>query len=53
MKIAILDDYQNVTLEMTDWSALSERAEITVFLATTLQIHPLLSRGFCHLTQFA
>jgi phosphoglycerate dehydrogenase-like enzyme len=31
MKIAILDDYQNVTLEMADWSALSTRAEITVF----------------------
>jgi phosphoglycerate dehydrogenase-like enzyme len=31
MKIAILDDYQNVALKMADWSALSERAEITVF----------------------
>jgi len=31
MKIAILDDYQNVALEMADWSALSGRAEITVF----------------------
>src|ERR1700730_17206549 len=31
MKIAILDDYQNVALRMADWSALSERAEITVF----------------------
>jgi phosphoglycerate dehydrogenase-like enzyme len=31
MKIAILDDYQNVALEMADWSALSARAEITVF----------------------
>src|SRR6195256_1335217 len=31
MKIAILDDYQNVTLAMADWSALSKRAEITVF----------------------
>jgi phosphoglycerate dehydrogenase-like enzyme len=31
MKIAILDDYQNVALEMADWSALSKRAEITVF----------------------
>ncbi|MGX1097592.1 D-2-hydroxyacid dehydrogenase family protein [Amorphus sp. MBR-141] len=29
-KIAILDDYQNVALDMADWSALSE-AEITVF----------------------
>jgi phosphoglycerate dehydrogenase-like enzyme len=31
MKIAILDDYQNVALKMADWSALSERADITVF----------------------
>ena len=31
IKIAILDDYQNVALRMADWSALSQRAEITVF----------------------
>jgi phosphoglycerate dehydrogenase-like enzyme len=31
MKIAILDDYQNVALKMANWSALSGRAEITVF----------------------
>jgi phosphoglycerate dehydrogenase-like enzyme len=31
MKIAILDDYQNVALKMADWSAFPERAEITVF----------------------
>src|SRR5580704_4511585 len=31
MKIAILDDCQNVALRMADWSALSGRAEITVF----------------------
>ena len=31
MKIAILDDYQNVALEMADLSALSESAEITAF----------------------
>jgi phosphoglycerate dehydrogenase-like enzyme len=31
MKIAILDDYQNVALEMADWSALSKRADIAVF----------------------
>src|SRR5229473_2621891 len=30
-KIAVLDDYQNVALKMADWSALSQRAEITVF----------------------
>ena len=31
MKIAILDDYQDAALKMADWSALSGRAEITVF----------------------
>ena len=31
MKIAILDDYQNVALRMADWSAVIGRAEITVF----------------------
>jgi len=31
MKVAILDDYQNVALEMADWSPVARRAEITVF----------------------
>jgi phosphoglycerate dehydrogenase-like enzyme len=31
MKIAILDDYQNVALQMADWTAISKRAEVTVF----------------------
>jgi phosphoglycerate dehydrogenase-like enzyme len=30
-KVAILDDYQNVALEMADWTAVAERADITVF----------------------
>ncbi len=30
-KIAILDDYQNVALSFADWSALQEKAAITVF----------------------
>jgi phosphoglycerate dehydrogenase-like enzyme len=30
-KIAVLDDYQNVALEMADWSPLAGRADITVF----------------------
>ncbi len=30
-RIAVLDDYQNVALEMADWSPLTGRAEITVF----------------------
>ena len=31
IRIAILDDYQNVALEMADWSPLAGRAVITVF----------------------
>ena len=31
MKIAILDDYQNVALSVADWSAVAKRADITVF----------------------
>ena len=31
MRLAILDDYQRVALEMTDWSPLRERLEIAVF----------------------
>ena len=31
MKIAILDDYQNVALELADWSAVARRADVTVF----------------------
>lgn len=31
MKVAIRDDYQNVALELADWSSVASRAEITVF----------------------
>src|SRR6478672_3834128 len=31
MKIAILDDYQNVARTMADWSRVERKAEITVF----------------------
>src|SRR6267378_3977491 len=31
MKIAVLDDYQNVALKMADWSALAKKAEVTAF----------------------
>ena len=31
IRIAILDDYQNASLEMADWSTLAERTMITVF----------------------
>ena len=31
MKVAILDDYQNVALQVADWSSIQRHAEITVF----------------------
>src|ERR1700738_1314869 len=31
VKIAILDDYQNVALTIADWSAVAKKADITVF----------------------
>ncbi|WFS04650.1 D-2-hydroxyacid dehydrogenase family protein [Rhizobium tumorigenes] len=31
MKIAVLDDYQNVALTLADWSDVTGRAEVTVF----------------------
>ena len=31
MKVAILDDYQNVALRLADWSGVRRHAEITVF----------------------
>ena len=30
-RIAVLDDYQNVALSLADWSALNDRATVTVF----------------------
>jgi phosphoglycerate dehydrogenase-like enzyme len=31
LRVAVLDDYQNVALQMTDWSPVTSRAEVTVF----------------------
>ncbi len=31
VQVAVLDDYQNVALEIADWSAVEQRAKITVF----------------------
>jgi hypothetical protein len=31
MRVAILDDYQNVALSMADWSEVAAQADITVF----------------------
>src|SRR6266446_5525544 len=44
VKIAILDDYQNVALSIADWSALARKAEITVFNDHLDQTDPLIER---------
>jgi phosphoglycerate dehydrogenase-like enzyme len=31
LRVAVLDDYQNAAMEMADWSAVAQRADITVF----------------------
>ncbi len=31
VKVAVLDDYPNLAMRMADWSALKDRATITVF----------------------
>jgi phosphoglycerate dehydrogenase-like enzyme len=31
VQLAVLDDYQNVALQMADWSAVADRTDITVF----------------------
>ena len=31
MKIAILDDYQNISLKFADWNEVHRHAEVTVF----------------------
>ena len=43
LRVAILDDYQNVALKLADWSPLKDKTEITVFqeLKTGLQVHAL------------
>ena len=44
MRIAILDDYQNVALSVTDWSAVAKKADITVFNDHIDQIDALIER---------
>lgn len=43
-KIAILDDYQGVSLEMADWSQLKGRADITVFRDNLVEPGALVER---------
>jgi phosphoglycerate dehydrogenase-like enzyme len=44
VEIAVLDDYQDVALEMADWSVLKGRARITVFRDHTADGHRLIER---------
>ena len=44
MKIAILDDYQNVALTIADWSAVAKKAEISVFNDHVDQTDDLIER---------
>ncbi|WP_168789553.1 D-2-hydroxyacid dehydrogenase family protein [Paraburkholderia aromaticivorans] len=44
IKVAILDDYQNVALSMADWSPLEHRADVTVFNDHVADIVNLIQR---------
>lgn len=44
MKIAILDDYQNVALQMADWSSIPENPEIKAFHDHISDPEPLVQR---------
>jgi phosphoglycerate dehydrogenase-like enzyme len=44
IRIAVLDDYQNVALEMADWSALDGCADITVFNDHLSEIEKIVAR---------
>ena len=44
VKIAILDDYQNVALTMADWSPLCKQASIKVFSDTITNRDDLVAR---------
>src|SRR5215813_10582911 len=44
MKIAILDDYQNVAMKMADWAALATKTEITVFTDHVADVEALVER---------
>src|ERR1700726_2721826 len=43
-RIAVLDDYQDVALAMADWSALTERAAVTVFNDHIADVDAVVSR---------
>jgi hypothetical protein len=41
IKIAVLDDYQNIALKMADWSSISGNPEIKVFNDHISELEPL------------
>jgi len=46
IKIAVLDDYQNIALKMADWSSISGNPEIKVFNDHISELEPLVERLF-------
>jgi hypothetical protein len=44
IKIAVLDDYQNIALKMADWSSISGNPEIKVFNDHISELEPLVER---------
>lgn len=44
IRVAILDDYQNVALSMADWSAVQAKASIDVYRDTILDEDELAKR---------
>ena len=44
MRIAVLDDYQNIALKMADWSSIPGNPEITVFNDHLVELEPLVRR---------
>jgi hypothetical protein len=44
LRVAVLDDYQNVALSMADWSALKGRAAVTVFNDHIADVDAVVSR---------
>src|SRR4030088_1365099 len=44
VKIAVLDDYQGVALQLADWSAVTARAQVAVFKAHLADADALVER---------
>jgi hypothetical protein len=44
IKVAILDDYQGVALQLADWGVLKGKADVTVFRDHLSDLAPLVKR---------